>query len=76
MEELALYCTTCQITLTMMKWLYPTTQPVRHLLEYLKEAPGEEVDHPAQGRSFHILTNIVRNAFSKIASRKTYRLQI
>ncbi|MDY6793720.1 MAG: hypothetical protein SWK76_00335 [Actinomycetota bacterium] len=32
MEELALYCTTCQITLTMMKWLYPTTQPVRHLL--------------------------------------------
>ncbi|MDY6795057.1 MAG: (Fe-S)-binding protein [Actinomycetota bacterium] len=75
-DELALYCTACQITLTTMRWLHPTAQPVRHLLEYLKEAAGEEVDHPAQGRSFHLLANTIRNAFPKIASRKTYRLQI
>jgi Fe-S oxidoreductase len=75
-DELALYCTACQITLTMFRWLYPTNQPVRHLLEYFKEAVGEEVDHLAQGRSFHILKNTVRYAFPKILSPRTYRIEI
>jgi len=51
-RDLALYCTGCQITLSLCSWLFPTLQPVRHMLEYLREATGEEVSHPAQGRTF------------------------
>jgi Fe-S oxidoreductase len=75
-DEMALYCTACQISFTLFKWLYPTTQPIRHMLEYFKEAVGEEVDHPAQGRSFHILKNVVRYAFPQILSPRTYRIEI
>ncbi len=48
-DELATYCTGCHLTLAMMRWLYPTRQPVRHLLEYLQEAMGEAPYLPRPG---------------------------
>jgi len=34
-QDIALYCTGCHVTLTLCSWLFPTMQPVRHILEYL-----------------------------------------
>ena len=73
-KDMAIYCTACLTTMTMYRWLFPTLQPLRHILEYLREATGEEPYHPAQRRSIHMLTNIARKAFPKIPSRKTYRI--
>jgi len=73
--EMAIYCTACLTTMTMYRWLFPTLQPLRHLLEYVREATGEEAYHPAQRRSLRMLANIILNAFPKIPSRKTYRIQ-
>lgn len=75
-REMAIYCTACLTTMTMYRWLFPTLQPLRHLLEYLKEATGEEPYHPAQRRSFYMLSNIAVKAFPKLPSRKTYRIEI
>jgi hypothetical protein len=60
----------------MYRWLFPTLQPLRHLLEYLKEATEGNAYHPAQRRSFFMLTNIARKAFPQIPSKKTYRIEI
>jgi len=75
-DELATYCGGCQLTLAMMRWLYPTRQPVRHLLEYLKEAMGEEPYHPAPRRALRMLGNVAAKAFPKLASRRTYYMEV
>ena len=75
-EELATYCGGCQLTLSLMRWLYPTRQPVRHLLEYLKEALGEEPYHPAPRRTLRMLGNVGVKAFPQLFSRRTYRIEI
>jgi len=74
--ELAVYCGGCQLTLAMMRWLYPTAQPVRHLLEYLKEATGEAPYNPAPKRTLRMLGNVAVKAFPQMLSRKTYRIEI
>jgi Fe-S oxidoreductase len=75
-DELVTYCTGCHLTLAMMRWLYPTRQPVRHMLEYLKEATGEEAYYPAPRRTLRMLANVGVNAFPNLLSRKTYRIEI
>jgi len=75
-DELATYCGGCHLTLSMMRWLYPTRQPVRHMLEYLKEAMGEEPYHPAPRRTLRMLGNVGVNALPQLLSRKTYRIEI
>lgn len=75
-DELAAYCSGCHLTLAMMRLLYPGRQPVRHLLEYLQEAAGMEPYHPTSGRTLRMLGNVVRRAFPKLPSRKTYRIEI
>lgn len=75
-DELAVYCGGCQLTFSLMRWLYPTRQPVRHLLEYLKEATGEAVAYPAPRRAVRMLSNIAVKAFPKLLSRQTYRIEI
>jgi Fe-S oxidoreductase len=75
-KEMAVYCTACLTTMTMYRWLFPTIQPLRHLLEYLKEATGETPCHPAQRRSLRMLSNIALKAFPQIPSKKTYRIEI
>jgi Fe-S oxidoreductase len=75
-KEMAIYCTACLTTMTMYRWLFPTIQPLRHMLEYLKEATEEVACHPAQRRSLRMLANITLKAFPKIPSRKTYRIEI
>lgn len=75
-DEVATYCGGCQLTLSMMRWLYPTRQPVRHLLEYLKEALGEPAYHPAPRRTLRMFGNVACKAFPKLASRRTYRIEI
>jgi Fe-S oxidoreductase len=75
-DELAVYCGGCQLTLSLMRWLYPTRQPVRHLLEYLKEATGAPVTYPASRRSLRMLGNITVKALPKLPSRRTYRICI
>jgi Fe-S oxidoreductase len=75
-DELATYCGGCHLTLAMMRWLYPTRQPVRHLLEYLKEATGEAAYHPASRRTLRMLANVGVNAFPQLLSRRTYRIEI
>lgn len=73
-RDLALYCTGCQVTLTLCRWLFPTLQPVRHSLEYLKEATGEGKRHPAQARTFYMMLNILAKAFPKMLSPRHYRV--
>lgn len=75
-DELATYCGGCHLTLSMLQWLYPTRQPIRHMLEYLKEALGEEPYHPARLRTLRMLGNVAVKALPKLASRKTYRIDI
>jgi Fe-S oxidoreductase len=75
-EELATYCGGCHLTLAMMRWLYPGRQPVRHLLEYLKEATGEQPYHPAPRRTLRMLGNVAFKAFPRLLSRKTYRIEL
>jgi Fe-S oxidoreductase len=75
-DELATYCGGCHLTLSMMRWLFPTRQPVRHMLEYLKEATGEEPYHPAPRRTMRMLGNVAVKAMPQLVSRKTYRIDI
>lgn len=75
-KEMAVYCTACVTTMTMYRWLFPTLQPLCHMLEYLKEATEGTAYHPAQRRSLRMLANITVKAFPKIPSRKTYRIEI
>ena len=75
-REMAVYCTACVTTMTMYRWLFPTLQPLRHLLEYFKEATEGGTYHPAQKRSLFMLANITRKAFPRIPSRKTYRIEL
>jgi Fe-S oxidoreductase len=75
-KEMAVYCTACVTTMTMYRWLFPTLQPLRHLLEYFKEATEGGSYHPAQKRSLFMLANITRKAFPRIPSRKTYRIEL
>jgi Fe-S oxidoreductase len=76
-DEIATYCGGCHLTLSLMKWLYPVRQPVRHLMEYLREARGEEVPlRTARKRSLRMLANISVKAILKMASRKTFRLRV
>jgi Fe-S oxidoreductase len=75
-DELATYCGGCHLTLAMMRWLYPTRQPVRHMLEYLKEATGEATYYPAPRRTLRMLGNVAVKAFPQLLSRKTYRIEI
>ncbi len=73
-DELATYCGGCHLTLAMMRWLYPTRQPVLHLLEYLQEATGQEPYRPAARRTLRMLGNVAVKAFPKLFSRETYRI--
>lgn len=75
-DELATYCTGCHLTLAMLRWLYPTRQPVHHLLEYLKEATGEEEYNPAPMRTLRMLANVGVNAVPQLLSRKTFRIEV
>lgn len=75
-DELAVYCGGCQLTFSLMRWLYPTRQPVRHLLEYLQEATGAPVHHPASRRALHLLGNITIKALPGMLSRRSYRIRI
>ncbi|MGQ9536766.1 MAG: (Fe-S)-binding protein [Actinomycetota bacterium] len=74
-DELAVYCGGCQLTFSLIRWLYPTRQPVRHLLEYLKEATGEAETYPASKRALRMLANIAVKALPKTLSPRTYRIE-
>jgi len=72
-----LLCRSCYLTISLMKWLYPVLQAVRHLMECLREARGEEVPMgTARKRSLRMLANISVKATPKVASRKTFRPQV
>lgn len=73
-EELALYCAGCQITLAMCSWLIPTFQPVRHVLEYFKEASEGIAQSHCKKRTFFIMTNIIKNAFPSLLSKNRFFL--
>ena len=75
-DDLASYCSGCHLTLALMRWLYPTRQPVRHMLEYLQEATGMEPCYPAPRRGLRMLGNIAVKAFPKLFSSKTYRIEL
>jgi Fe-S oxidoreductase len=75
-EELAVYCGGCQLTLSLMRWLYPTRQPVRHLLEYLKEAVEGASPHPADRRALRMLGKVATKALPKLFSRRTYFIEL
>lgn len=75
-DEPAVYCGGCQLTLSLMRWLYPTRQPVRHLLEYLKEATGEPVADPAPRRALRMSGNITVKALPKMLSPRTFRIRL
>jgi Fe-S oxidoreductase len=75
-NELAVYCGGCQLTLAMIRWLYPFAPPVFHLLEYLAEATGETPYLPASRRSLRMLGNVAYKAFPKLFSRETYRIDV
>ena len=62
-EEIALYCSGCQLTLNLCRLLYPSRQQARHMLEYLKEACNEGDHSPVQRRSRIMLLNILRKCF-------------
>ncbi len=72
-DELASYCGGCNLSFYMFRRLFPTRQPVRHVLEYLKAAAGEGEYCPGRKRSFHMLLNIAKNSFPKLFSTRTYR---
>lgn len=73
-DDFALYCGGCNVTLNICSWLYPSRQPVRHLLEYLKEATGAGTFRPAQRRSFFMLLNILFKCFPLYLSTRTFRV--
>ena len=63
-NEIATYCGGCQLTLAMMRWLYPGRQPVRHLMEYLALATGQAPYHPAAGRTLRMLGSVAAKRLS------------
>lgn len=75
-RELALYCGGCDIAFNVIRRTFPTAQPVRHVLEYLKAAACGEEYSPARKRSFFMLLNIVANSFPKLFSSRTYRYPV
>ncbi len=73
-KEFALYCGGCNITFNICRWLSPTRQPVRHLMEYVREAAGEKVYSPSQKRSVYMLLNIIFKALPRLLSPRSYRI--
>ncbi len=71
-REFALYCGGCNITFNLCRWFFPTRQPIRHLLDYLKEACGESGYNPSQKRSKFMLFNILVKSFPRLLSNKTF----
>ncbi|MBN1773492.1 MAG: (Fe-S)-binding protein [Deltaproteobacteria bacterium] len=75
-DQLSTYCTGCRLMLDMMRWLYPTRQPVRHLLEYLKQATGDATVHRTHARTLRMLANVVIHALPHLLSRETCRIEV
>ncbi len=70
--ELALYCGGCQLTLCASRFIVPTRQPVRHVLEYVKEACGEGSHNPTKKRCVQMLLNILVKCFPKYLSSRRF----
>jgi len=73
-DELALYCGGCQLTLNVSRLVVPTRQPVRHVLEYVKDSCGENAVRPAGKRSLLMLSNILAKSFPGYLSRRRFWL--
>lgn len=74
--ELAVYCGGCQLTMSMVRWLYPGALPVRHMMEYLAEATGSSPRLPASMRSLHMLKNVASKTLPKLLSGKSWRIEL
>jgi len=61
--ELALYCGGCQLTLSACRLIFPSRQPARHVLEYVREACGEDSYNPGGRRALLMLFNILTRCF-------------
>jgi len=72
--ELALYCGGCQLTLSASRLIVPTRQPVRHVLEYVREACSEGSYGPSRRRAFLMLCNILAKCFPRYLSRRRFWL--
>ncbi len=57
-EEAAIYCTGCYLTLGCLRLVYPLGKPLFHLLEYVRQALGEEVPRHNTARAFSLLRGI------------------
>lgn len=70
--ELALHCGGCQLTLNLCRLLIFSRQPVRHMLEYVKESRGEEDYNPTKKRCVQMLLNILVKCFPKYLSSRRF----
>ncbi len=70
--EVAVYCGGCQLTLNVCRLVIPSGQPVRHVLEYVREACGEGTGNPLKKRYLAMLINILANCFPKYLSSRRF----
>jgi len=71
-SELAIYCGGCQLTLNMCRLFLPSRQPVRHMLEYVKESCGEGSYNPTRKRCVQMMLNILFKCFPKYLSARRF----
>lgn len=71
-EEIALYCGGCQLAFSLCGLIIPSRPPVRHMLEYVKVACGEEGSSPARTRAAEMLFNILAKLFPTYLSSRRF----
>ncbi|VUT24942.1 MAG: Fe-S oxidoreductase [Candidatus Methanolliviera sp. GoM_oil] len=70
-SEAAIFCTGCYVTFGGFDVLYPTGQPKRHIMEYIKDACGEGFDSRIKERGRNVALGIVRS-LPKLLSGERY----
>ncbi len=71
-EELVLYCGGCQLAFSLCSLLIPSRQPLRHMLEYVKAAGGEDTYSPTKRRAAGMLFNMLVKSLPRFLSSKRF----
>ncbi len=73
-DESAIYCTGCYLTLGCMRLVYPFGKKLFHLLEYVREAVGEEVPRNNTSRAFSLIKGISINTLPAYLNPRRFHL--
>jgi Fe-S oxidoreductase len=72
-DILATYCAGCLLTLSAGKLVYPSGQPIYHILELVQMAAGEKPLHRNMSRAVTMMTGALRHQLPAYLSLKRFK---